>query len=185
MIYKLVSRKIAAAAALVAFSVGSAHAVPYTWTDAVAGSAHVISGTYSYTHDITDGVNGYRAGIDSVSSATLSLWLYDDAFMGDIPLFGDGEEVVGFRFDNGSWISRVVDSVFHSLDQFDFTVTNSVSDGLLNVTLRALSGDFVFAGSTLTVRGDRATAVPEPAAVTMLGLGLLGMGLVARRRRRS
>jgi hypothetical protein len=187
---------------------GTAGAVPTVWTDEIGALGRLItpSNPYSYQHVITDGANGYRPGTDSIYYASLSLWLYDDAFFGDIPLIGDGKETVGFRFDNGSWISAEVDSLFYSLDSFDFTVTSLVTDGLLNVTVKSYRGDFGFGGSRLTVIGDRvadsiggssgaggtggtsdtatSNPVPEPATLALFGLGLLGIGIAAGVRRR-
>jgi len=175
-----------AAAVLILGSVGVAQAVPYTWTDEIGPLDRTITASlpYTYTHDIKDGAYGYRPGVDTISNASLSIWLYDDSFFGDLPIVGDGEETVAFRLDNGVWTSASVDSLFYSLDRFDFTVTSLVSDGLLNVTVRANRGDFGFAGSLLTVSGNRAsTSVPEPGTLTLFGLGLLATGFAARRRR--
>lgn len=162
---------------------GTSLAVPISWNDE-AGDPRTriaVGQSYQYQHNITDGPNGFRPGLDSIGSASLSIWLRDDSFFGDIPLLGDGEEAVGFRFDNGSWSSsRSVDSTFWSLDQFDFTVSSLLSDGLLNVIIRANRGDFLFGGSLLTVNGER-TSVPEPGTLGLLGLGLLAAGFAKRR----
>lgn len=173
-----------AAAVLLLGYAGTSQAIPFTWTDSAGNpGTHISAGsTYQYTHNITDGASGYQAGIDSITSAALSIWLYDDNFFGDIPLLGDGSETVGFRLDNGVWTAtRAVDSTFWSLDQFDFAVSSLLSDGLLNVVIRANSGDFRFGGSLLTVNGDR-TSVPEPGTLGLLGLGLLAAGFAKRRR---
>lgn len=177
--------KLAALAALMLGYAGTSLAVPFTWTDEAGnpGTRIAVGDSYQYQHNITDGVDGFRAGIDSIGSASLSIWLLDDSFFGDIPLLGDAEETVGFRFDNGAWTSsRSVDSAFWSLDQFDFTVSSLLSDGLLNVIIWANSGDFLFGGSVLSVSGER-TSVPEPGTLGLLGLGLLATGFAKRRRR--
>jgi hypothetical protein len=55
------------------------------------------------------------------------------------------------------------------------------TDGKLKVSLRAKSGDFWFRKSELTVNAE---AIPEPTTFAMLGLGLLGLGLVSRRKKK-
>lgn len=183
-------KQAAVVAALFIGAVGSAQAVPFNWSDTVADYTLVSRGnSYSYTHDITDGYFGYRPGIDSLFYASLSITLGDDALGGDLPWFllGDEEETAGFRFDNGAW-QVVSDPTVDALSTFDFLVTSLLStDGLLDVTIKANSGDFRFGLSHLTAWGDRAvggsTSVPEPATLSLFGLALLGVGAAARRRK--
>jgi hypothetical protein len=185
MLTKLLKSKTAVLAALVMGSVGTAQAIPTTWTDdaGINGTYLEAGDIYSYTHNIKDGANGYRPGVDSIWSASLTISLYDTLF-GDLPLIGDEQETVGFKFDNGAWSAwNIVDSALLSVDNFDFTVTSLLADGLLNVSVRAGRGDFYFVNSHLTVNGDRSTSVPEPATLSMFGLGVLAMGWAVRRRR--
>jgi PEP-CTERM motif len=161
----------------------AANAVPWYWDDWHSDLVRVSDGNpYTYTHNITDGANGFRPGVDSVNYGLLSILVSDDAIGGDLPawLLGDGQETAGFRFDGGNW-QVVYNPNVNYLTVFDFVVTSLLQDGYLHVKIKANRGDFLFGISHLEAWGDR--AVPEPAMLTMLGFGLLGLGFFARRRR--
>jgi PEP-CTERM motif len=163
----------------------AANAVPWYWGDWHADFVTVSDGhPYEYDHNITDGVNGFRPGVDSVSYGRLSILVSDDAPGGDLPWFllGDGQETAGFRFDGGAW-QVVYNPNVDYFTVFDFVVTSLLQDGVLHVNIKANRGDFLFGISHLEAWGDRDTRVPEPAMLSMLGFGLLGLGFFARRRR--
>lgn len=183
MFLKTLKTKVVVLGALLAGSIGTAQAIPQTWIDIEGDFGTYVGGTYSYTHDITDGWNGFRPGIDTLSGATLAIVLFDDQglFGSDSPwLLGDKQETVKFSFDGGSWTPS---SNVGLLSDFWFDVTSLLDDGLLSVVVKAATGDFRFAASILTAHGDSSTSVPEPATLTLFGFGLLAAGFAARRKR--
>jgi|GEM_PF-3957901 hypothetical protein len=187
--FKAIQKKVLGVVALAAISF-NANAIPFVWTDAYDPVDFKLSAptTHGYTHNITDGPYGYRPGIDTIYSATLSIFLYDDLDLWQ-------PEEVRFSFDGGAWTPSTSVSGLSSLllpQIFSFDAAALALDGFINVLIQATSGDFYFAGSVLTVFGDRElgvssptapTNIPEPATLGLFGLALLGLGAAARRKK--
>lgn len=170
----------------------SAHAdlISATWTDSanLGPNGHYIGNrdSYTYTHNITD--NGFRPTIDVLQSFRLSINLADDRdsiwdlfeiASVDLPgVLGDDGWITNFDLggeEYGGWSIQ-------GLAQLSNT-------GMLSVTVSSLLGDFILAGSTLTANGlhetGSSTSVPEPGALGLLGVGLLGMAVSMRRRKQA
>lgn len=188
-------RSIATVAALTGMALVSmaANAVPVTtWTDVKSPHAYVAEGaTFSYTHSI---VPDFTPGFDTVTSFDLAIDLYDDSLFG-IPEFWENESAsiklagtFSGTSESGWWTlftlpdyvvnGSVVASALAQLNKF----------GELTVTVSSVFGDFIVGNSVLKAYGTEGTAsvpVPEPGTLGMLGLGLLGVAFVARRRKNN
>ncbi len=159
---------------------------------------------YSFTHDITDegftppGTPFVDPNIhDWVTDIQLTLKLYDDAT-------GNGADANDSLNNNGKIPDEGVDVVLSGrLDWFDSNHSGRIEIdytdielgwnllgiielnlfGQLSVELSRTDGDFVFAGSTLVASGNESNApVPEPATIFLMGLGLLSIVGIRKRK---
>ena len=124
-------------------------------------------GSHSYTHDIND--NGFSLG--SAVSATLAIDIWDDGGRWD---FGEIilVKVEEFDFDTGG----VLFSATSFYNDVEFNALGALNlDGMLDVSIKSLWGDFYVGDSTLTVN------VPEPGTMIILGLALVGFTASRRR----
>ena len=164
---------------LLAFGFGSAaHAVPTSWTDQINFGSNGYVGSYhslSYNHYLTD--DGFRPLVDQIDSFTLAIDLADDET-------NDRYEAARI------WLplsSQEVTDFSSTIDFLGYSILGRVQLnvlGFLTVTIQSLGGDFNVISSTLTANGDgRPTSVPEPGALGLLGIGLIGVALSKRRRK--
>lgn len=167
----------------------SAHAdfIPATWTDHanVGGGIYIDSGdSHTYVHDLND--DGFRPNTDLIDSFLLSIDLADESdhwydslelAIVDLPgILGD-DLIWSWDFDaNGDEYGGWSVAGLLQLNEL----------GTLTVTVSSLFGDFNLVGSTLTAHGlsNVDANVPEPGALGLLGIGLVGMALSMRRRKK-
>jgi len=172
--------------ALVLLAVGFSTAaradyIPATWTDTAPVGSGVYIGnhdSYTYTHDLTD--NGFRPLNDLIESFHLSIDLADNTRRFDGPelAFVDIPGLLGDNFVYNFGMSGAEYGGWSLLGLLQLNVL-----GTLTVTISSITGDFNLVSSTLTASGlSNVASVPEPGALGLLGIGLMGMALSMRRR---
>lgn len=145
-----------------------------------------LNDPYSYQHNILD--DGYDPLTDTINSGLITLVMYDDE--PDPDLIKDNVKI--YFSDNGSgWDYQIQYDVEDFPTSIPIVVDpDDVDDGIIWVGLNAqnqglsnllFSSDFYFDKSTLEVDVDRAV-MPEPATLALFGTGLLGFGLVKRKK---
>lgn len=171
-------KKLAATAALLAISLsGTAYAVPAVWTDTVTFTpAKHISWLENERYEHT--LDGFNVGTDTVTSYSIAFDIFDDSDKRD---FVKSEWAL---VSSGDW----ADALFFTVSGLEFGGWNIFGrlelnqTGSLTVDVKSLLGDFYLGGSTLTARGDKKNAVPEPTTLALFGAALLGFGLTRRKR---
>lgn len=130
----------------------------------------------SWTHNILDW--GFVLG--SAESASIVIDLKDDQ---NDPWYQPFEialvQLGNFDFGDGGIVNPTV-SWFGNLGISSLARLNA--DGTLFVQVTSTLGDFFVGKSTLSVvTTDAPVSVPEPSAILLLGLGLLGLGAMRKK----
>ena len=158
--------------------------IPATWADdlTVGSGVYIGSGdSYTYTHNVND--NGFRPLTDWITGFHLSLNLADDAN----DRFWDPE--LAYVNLPGPLSDRLVGNFGLSGEEFGGWSVLGLFElntlGTLTVTISSIVGDFNLVGSRLTATGlaNVPASVPEPGALGLLGIGLMGIALSMRRRK--
>ncbi len=170
-----------AAALLLSALAGTANAsyIEYSWSHLYDPNPDLrVPPQRTYTHDLTQGADGFRPLTDLITEYTLSVHLYDDRYDGWFNLF---DELAIIDTPDGTYYTFDIGGLeFGGWSLLGWLQLNLT--GTYTVTIESLYGDFMFAGSRLDASGYR--AVPEPGTLALLALGLIGMGVALSRRRR-
>jgi hypothetical protein len=137
-----------------------------------SGAVNKLDGLLSsFSLDFVSWTHNFTLPADAkLTSGVLALGLEDDG--------NDGIEI-GFGFtDSGQWDVGIVSTGTY---QFDIDL-NSLLDGALKITLLSAVGDFLIKSSELRVNYK---AVPEPAMLSLMGLGVLAAAFGYRRRAKN
>lgn len=133
--------------------------------------------SFSYSHNLTDNA-GYNP-LDNITNFQLTLKFADassdwfDLALIDIdyaPTNVAGSDAFT-GFFNWSYASLTTDATANGLLQ--------IKDGVLDVTVSSLLGNFYLDKSTLVATAK--TTVPEPSSVALLAAGLLGIAVMRRK----
>ena len=157
-------------------AVGTAIAVPWTWTDSRDPSDVLLDNNnkfYHYQHNIND--NGFSPLSDYVTNYTLEVFLRDDK-----------DKAYESAYVSAPLTSGLYDFKSNS-NIFGDTLAGLIEInalGILDVTISRLWGDFYFDKSYLKATGNEThpTSVPEPGTVLALGVVLFGLVAVNRKR---
>ena len=154
----------------------NANAIPYTWTDSITPNIQFSDGLdrYTFTYNLMN--NGFDIGKDEVLSCQLSLNLRN----------GNGSYALVFTSLSWPTLVRVGNNTDVVLDFSSWGIATLNNTGEVTVNIIDLYGDFVFYGLTSTVVVDRpdpsSSPVPEPATIFLMGSGLLGVGVILRKK---
>jgi hypothetical protein len=122
---------------------------------------------FSYQHSILE--DGFIPGQDSVSDYNLTIGLRDDR-----DRWWSEAAIINLP---GLTSDRIVEVDFSDIIAgSSFAGLFSLNEnGILNVTIARWWGDFFLTGSTLVADGQTPASAPIPAAVLLLGSGLIGL----------
>lgn len=140
--------------------------------------------SYSYTHNLVDGLNQTGGVFEpgSALSGSLAVDVFDERdpfydFLPETILF----TVEAFDFDTGA-ITFGNSGFSNDLEITALGALNN--DGMLDVTVSSLWGDFNLGNSVLTVNTEvTPVSVPAPTSIAVLGFALIALGLRRKARK--
>lgn len=160
----------------------ASQAIPMQWTESLYFNNIYFSGahqggvkSYTYTHDLKK--VGFSPEQYSIQDYDVSINLFDDLdFWSEWVLIDQP----------GLWTDRFVEVSYENVELgASWNGMYSLNlDGLLQITIKRLTGDFYLGGSTITATGPgHATKIPEPAPFILFSLAIIGFSLTQRKHR--
>ncbi len=174
-------------------SLASAVASAAIWSETMVFSpVKNVPDVATWTHDL--GSKGFRFGYDQIDSFSLSVRIIDRAtgnsFARALDLASNLETAVlnlpGGNSPDAIWFFAIGTNQYNGSQVGGLLALNDSGQLLVSVdTARllgaAVGGNFSIAESTLTAEG----VLPEPGALALVGVALLGVGLSSRRQARA
>ena len=152
--------------------------IPASWSETLTfnGGKYIGGGaSYPYTHDLGD--NGFRPLTDVITDFALTINLKDDqGYDATETAWVNLPGITGDSFVYNFGLSGSEYGGWSIAGLFELNLL-----GTLSVTIKSITGDFILQSSHLAANGY--ANVPEPGALALLGIGLLGMALSMRRRK--
>lgn len=150
----------------------------YTWDQTIdfnPAPKITLTSPFSFSHDLT--TEGFNYDLDNISSYKLTLSMHNDNGMIDYVtidqpgLFNDTTTLL---------LNWTVASVNTGTSVEGLWSLND--DGTLAVTIKSIFGSFFLDSSTLVAEGKQGqtAAVPEPASIALLAVGLIGIAVMRR-----